>query len=170
VRQHPPTMSPQQVQPPRTFGVALPDQVNEVAYLLHRHARSPQPQHHVEQIQGVPVEDATPAAVPVHRAKQPSSVVVVQSVDRQTRESRHVTNQQIVIVQASQLRKCRRCAHMTSLQPGAHSRSNSVLQSVSVLSMSRERTHSPALNEPHDEAVVSAAVQRITGKFDTRRR
>jgi uncharacterized protein (DUF885 family) len=115
-------------------------------------------------------EDATPAAVPVHRAKQPSSVVVVQSVDRQTRESRHVTNQQIVIVQASQLRKCRRCAHMTSLQPGAHSRSNSVLQSVSVLSMSRERTHSPALNEPHDEAVVSAAVQRITGKFDTRRR
>jgi len=38
--------------------------------------------------------------------------------------SRHITDQQVGIVVAGQLRKCRRCAHMNSLQPGAHSRSN----------------------------------------------
>ena len=41
LRQHPATVSPQQVQPTRTFGVTRPNQVDEVAYLLHRHPRSP---------------------------------------------------------------------------------------------------------------------------------
>jgi hypothetical protein len=79
LRQHPATISPQQLQPSRTFGVAQPDQVDKVAYLLNGHARSPQPQHHVQQAKAVPVEDAMPAAVPVHRAEQPSSVVGARS-------------------------------------------------------------------------------------------
>ena len=125
--QHPAPVSPQQVQPSRTLGVARPDQVDEVAYVLHRHARTPQPQHHIEQAQGVSVEDSTPAAVTVDRAEQPGPVVVAESVDRQARESRHVTDHQVGIVVAGQLRKYRRCAHMNSLQPGAHSRSTPTL-------------------------------------------
>ncbi len=53
------------------------------------------------------------------RAGHSSSIT---GVDRQTEESRYVfTDQQVGLVVAGQLRKCTRCAHMNSLQPGAHS-------------------------------------------------
>ena len=72
-----------------------PDLVHELADLLDRHAGPAKTQHHVEQTQGVAVEDPAASPVPADITEQSGPVVVPERVDRQTRDAGHVADQQV---------------------------------------------------------------------------